>query len=251
MKNSFLSIIISVLCFAGLGSCNFVPDGPNSLSYTLVANFDALIDYGSMNYFNDSLLYAQVFGMDQIAYLCTKCGEEINTDFSGGWKISLKKGGLDEAAELSRFASAGKEAGLKDSYAYAAFSYNPDSSKMPDYDIEFNFSNYSVATASVIGLFINNTKAVEKLCLNDEVNQGDYMKVIAHEYLAGTEVGTEEFMLVDYTGSELKYVDTWEAWKFEKNPNVDKLKFEVVASSDKFPRGFCMDNFQCTIAVEY
>ena len=251
MKNSVLSSIIAVLCVAGLQSCNVAPDTPNSLSYTLIGNFDALIDYSSMSYFKDSLLYAQVFGLDQIVYLNTKCGEEINTDFKGGWKVSLKKGSLDEAAELSCFASAGKEAGLRDSYAYAAYFCNPDSSQMPDYDIQFVFKNYSKASATVIGLFINNTKAVEKLCLNDEIVQGDYMKVIAHEFLDGKEVGTEEFTLVDYTGSELKYVDTWQAWKFEQNPSVDNLKFEVVASSDKFPRGFCMDNFQCTIAVEY
>ena len=251
MKNSLLSVIISVLCLAGLTSCNITPDTPNSLSYTLVANFDALIDYSSMSYFEDSLLYARVFGLDQIVYLSTSCGEQINTDFTGGWKVSLKRGGLDESLELSSFASAGNEAGLKDSYAYAAFSYNPDSSKMPEYDIRFRFDNYSKASATVVGLFINNTRAVEKLCLNDEVSPGEYLKVIAHEFLDGNEVGSEEFMLVDYTGSELKYVDTWEPWKFEKNPYVDNLKFEVVASSAKFPRGFCMDNFQCTIALEY
>ena len=251
MKNLVLSSIIAVLCLAGLTSCNLTPDTPNSLSYTLVANFDALIDYSSMSYFKDSLLYSQVFGLDQIVYLNTKCGEKINTDFTGGWKVSLKTGSLEEGPDLSCFASAGKEAGLKDSYAYAAFFYNPDSSMMPEYDIRFKFDNYSKASATVVGLFINNTRAVEKLCLNDEVSPGDYMKVIAHEFLEGKEVGTEEFKLVDYTGSELKYVDTWEAWKFEKNPNVDRLKFEVVASSAKFPRGFCMDNFQCSIALEY
>ena len=58
-------------------------------------------------------------------------------------------------------------------------------------------------------------------------------------------------MLVDYKGSELKYIDTWEAWEVENKVNVDNLKFEVAASSNKFPLGFCMDYFVTSIAIEY
>ena len=41
-----------------------------------------------------------------------------------------------------------------------------------------------------------------------------------------------------------------ESWRIEQS-GVDNLKFEVVASSGKFPLGFCMDNFVTSIAIEY
>lgn len=247
MKNLIKSII-AALCLAGFVSCHSF-DTPSSVSYTLISSFDGLVDDGSLMYFQDSLVYAQIFAMDQVVYLSTKCGEDINTDFKGGWKISIKKGGPDEPIELSRFASAGPDAGSGGSKAYAAFFYSPG--LMPEYDIRYSTSNYSKFSATISGLFINNTKAVEMLCLGGEVEQGDFLKVIAHEYLSGTETGTEEFMLVDYTGSELKYVNEWKPWEFENKPGVDNLKFEVVASSGKFPLGFCMDNFVTSIAIEY
>ena len=180
MKNSVISVIIAVLCMAGLESCQSF-DTPNSVSYTLIANLDGLVDGGSLLYFEDSLLFAQIFALDQVVYLSTKCGETYNTDFSGGWKISLKKGSPDDGPELSAFTSAGKDAGLNGSRVYTAFQYNPDSSKMPEYDIRYSFTGYSKSSASVSGLYIKNTEAVERLCLNGEVVPGDFLKVILHE----------------------------------------------------------------------
>lgn len=156
MKNLIKSII-AVLCLAGFVSCHGF-DTPSSVSYTLISSFDGLVDDGSLMYFQDSLVYAQIFAMDQVVYLSTKCGEDINTDFKGGWKISIKKGGPDEPIEFSRFASAGPDAGSGGSKAYAAFFYSPG--LMPEYDIRYSTSNYSKFSATVSGLFINNTKAV-------------------------------------------------------------------------------------------
>lgn len=250
MKNSFFASIVAALCIAGLVSCERF-DTPASVSYTLIASFEDIVEEPLPSYFQDSLLFSQIFGLDQVVYLSTRCGETYNTDFSDGWKISVKKGSPSDDLELARFASAGNVAGVGGSKAYAAFSYSPAGTLMPEYDIRYSLSGYSKSSATVGGMYINNTLAVERLCLGGEVVKGDYLKVIAHEFLSDKEIGTQEIMLVDYTGDELKYINEWTAWEFGNKENLDDIKFEVVASSSKFPLGFCMDYFVTSISIDY
>ena len=103
------------------------------------------------------------------------------------------------------------------------------------------------------GLWINNTKYVEKLAEEGSIADGDYLKVKAMFFKNDIQVCTEEFDLVDYPGAEHKIVKDWTAWEMKeaKSFDVDAIKFDVSTNSASLPQNFCMDFLIASISVEY
>lgn len=251
MKNSIKLIALAAVAIAAI-SCE---NKPSTMSYTLAGQFGYVAEYPQEFPMVDSLYFNKYVMMDDYSALCSSC-DEANSGFNGGWKISLKKGSDKDSEELQMYTSAGPYAGLTDSkkgYASKAYAvYSP--SMTPDADIVFNYKKYfSKSTCYVTGFYINNTKYVEKLAEAGKIADGDYLKVTATFYKDDIAVCTEEFPLVDYTGSEKKVVKDWTAWDMSnaRQFDIDAIKFDVSSSSGIFPPVFCLDFLVASISVEY
>ena len=252
MKNSIKVLALAVVS-AAIVSCE---SKPSTMSYTLARSFDYIVENAESFAVVDSLYYNKYIMLDNYSALCTSC-DDVNSGFNGGWRISLKKGSLEEPADLQVLSSAGLGAGLSDSKSgladktYAV--YSP--SLVSGYDIVFNYKNYfTKSTCNVAGFYINNTKYVEKLAADGQIADGDYLKVTAKFFKNDIEVCTDEFYLVDCRGGERKIVKDWTAWEMENAPkcDVDAIKFDVSSSNEMlYPQSFCLDVLVASIAVEY
>lgn len=249
MKNSIKLFTLAAIIIAAV-SCE---NKPSTMSYTLTGNFSYLLDYPTDYPTVDSLYYNKYIMLDNYSALCTSC-DDVNSGFSGGWKVSTKKGGADDADELLVFTSAGKYAGYTDSktdFASKTYAvYSPSLSS--GYDIVFKYKDYfTKSTCNVLGFYINNTKYTEKLADEGKIADGEYLKVTATFFKNDLPVCTEEFDLVDYTGAEHKIVKDWTAWdmKTARGVDVDAVKFSV--SSTTLLPNFCLDIFLASVAVEY
>lgn len=249
MKNSIKTLFFAAFIVAAV-SCE---NKPSTLSYTLTGNFNYVAENPSTFPVNDSLYFSKYIMMDDYAALCTDC-EDVNTGFNSGWKVSLKKGGVNDTDDLLLFTSAGKYAGYTEStsgFASKAYAvYTPSLSS--EYDIVFKYAdNFSKSNCNVLGFYINNTKYIEKLAEEGGINDGEYLKVTATFFKNGLPVCNEEFVLVDYTGSERKVVKDWTAWdmKTAKTKDVDAVKFSIDTAS--LPPYFCLDFLLASVSVEY
>lgn len=252
MKNSIKLLAIAAICAAAV-SCE---TQPSTASYTLSATFGYVAENPQAYPVIDSLYYNKYVMLDSYSALCTSC-EDVNNSFNGGWKVSLKKGGASEPAELQMFASAGRFAGFTDTTssvlankAYAVYTSSP----LKDYDIEFKYSEYfAKSSCNVLGFYINNTKYVETLADQGLIPDGDYLKVTATFYKGSLPVCTEEFYLVDYSGAEKKIVKDWTVWEMKnaQKCDVDAVKFAVSSASGTLPESFCLDFLVASISVEY
>jgi len=249
MKNSIKLFILAAIIIVA-ASCE---NKPSTMSYTLTGNFSYVLDLPEAYPTVDSLYYNKYIMLDNYSALCTSCND-VNSGFSGGWKVSAKKGGAEDTDELLIFTSAGKYAGYtepKTGFAnktYAVFFPSMSSG----YDIVFKYKDYfTKSTCNVLGFYINNTKYTEKLAEEGKIADGDYFKVTATFFKNDLPVCTEEFYLVDYTGAEHKIVKDWTAWdmKTAKGYDVDAVKFSV--SSTTLLPTFCLDILLASVAVEY
>lgn len=252
MKNSIKVLALAVVS-AAIISCE---SKPSTMSYTLAGTFGYIVENSTSFPVVDSIYYNKYIMLDNYSALRTTC-DDVNSGFNGGWRVSLKKGSLEETADLQMLSSAGLGAGLSDSKsglankAYAVYSPSLESG----YDILFNYKNYfSKSTCYVSGFYINNTKYVEKLAADGQVADGDFLKVTAKFFKNDIEVCTEEFYLVDYRGAEKKIVKDWTAWEMKDASkfDVDAVKFDVSSSNEMlYPQSFCLDVLVAAIAVEY
>ena len=249
MKNSIKTLFFAAAIVAAV-SCE---DKPSTLSYTLTGNFNYVAENPSTFPVNDSLYFSKYIMMDDYSVLCTDC-TDVNTDFNGGWKVSLKKGSMNDTDNLLLYSSAGNSAGYSDqktgfaSKAYAVYTPCPSS----DYDIVFKYAdNFTKSNCNVIGFYINNTKYIEKLAEEGQINEGEFLAVTATFFKNGIPVCEEEFVLVDYTGSERKVVKDWTAWDMQraKTKDVDAVKFSI--STTSLPPYFCLDFLLASVSVEY
>ncbi len=251
MKNSIKIFASAAILFAAV-SCE---NKPSTMSYTLAGTFNYIVENPSNYPVVDSLYYTKYIMLDNYSALCTSC-DDVNSGFIGGWRVSLKKGSLEEPANLQMVSSAGLSAGLSDSKSgldnksYAV--YVPSSSA---YDIEFKYKDYfTKSTCNVSGFYINNTKYVERLAADGQIADGDYLKVTATFYKGNLPVCTEDFYLVDYRSAEKKIVKDWTAWEMKEASkcDVDAIKFSVTSSNEMlYPQSFCLDIFIASISVEY
>lgn len=131
--------------------------------------------------------------------------------------------------------------------------------------VPFNVkSQITLATqAPVTGLYVtNNTNVISAINNGDGMSTetngevglpfatGDYLKLIAHGFLNGTETNTVEFYLADYrsTQSDQHYaLTTWEWMDLKALGNVDTVTFSFVSSKNNAygmttPGYFCLDN---------
>lgn len=229
---------------------------PSTMSYTLAGQFNYITESPTEFPVIDSLYYNKYIMLDNYSALCTSC-DDVNSGFSGGWKVSLKKGSSEDTPDLQIFSSAGKHAGLTSETngnlsdkAYAVFSYPSQST----YDIVFNYKNYFTKSSCMVqGFYINNTKYVETLANEGKIADGDFLKVSASFYKNDAKVCEEEFYLVDYTGAEKKIVKDWTAWEMKTATtfDVDAVKFSVTTSNGTLPQNFCLDLLEALITVEY
>lgn len=252
MKNSIKIFILAVMAAAAI-SCE---NKPSTMSYTLGGRFDYIVNNPESFPVIDSLYYSKYILMDNYSALCTSCdAESVNSGFNGGWKVSLRKGGMEQADDVLKYASAGPNAGLTDSKGgFSDKTYAVWSPSMLDYDIIFSYKNsFSKSTCFVSGFYINNTKYVEKLAEEGLITDGDFLKVTAKFFNGDIPVANEEFYLVDYTGSERKIVKDWTAWEMKDASkfDVDAIKFDVTSNNVALPQNFCLDFLVAAIAVEY
>lgn len=250
MKNSIKLFILAAVLLAAV-SCE---NKPSTVSYTLAGQFDYVSEYPQEFPVVDSLYYNKYIMLDNYSALCTSC-DDVNSGFNGGWKVSLKKGSMTDPYELQVFSSAGKYAGLYSSESRQGHkSYVVYAPSMSTYDVVFKYKDaFTKSTCYVSGLWINNTKYVERLAEEGLIADGDYLKVTAAFFKNDLQVCTEEFDLVDYTGAEHKIVKDWTAWemKVAKSYDVDAIKFTVSTNSNSLPQYFCMDFLIASISVEY
>ncbi len=250
MKNSIKLLVLAAVCVAAF-SCD---SKPSTMSYTLAGTFGYVTEQSETFKVVDSLYYNKYIMLDNYSALCTSC-EDMNTGFNGGWKVSLKKGSLSEADNLQVWASSGVNAGFTDTKSGAANkAYAVYSPSTQQYDIVFKYGDYfSKSTCYLSGFYINNTKYVEKLAAEGGIADGDFLKVTATLFKNGSEVGSEEFYLVDYGGAEKKIVKDWTAWEFKSGVafDVDAVKFSVTSGSGNLPQNFCLDVFIASVSVEY
>lgn len=250
MKNSIKLFTLAAILLAAV-SCE---NKPSTVSYTLAGQFDYVSEYPQEFPVVDSLYYNKHIMLDNYSALCTNC-DDVNSGFVGGWKVSLKKGSMTDSYDLQVFSSAGKYAGLYSSESRQGHkSYAVYAPSMSTYDIVFKYKDaFTKSSCYVSGLWINNTKYVEKLAEEGLIADGDYLKVKAMFFKNDIQVCTEEFDLVDYTGAEHKIVKDWTAWEMKeaKNFDVDAIKFDVSTNSASLPQYFCMDFLIASISVEY
>lgn len=251
MKNSIKLLVLAAISTAAI-SCE---NKPSTLSYSLAGQFGYVAEYPDQFPVQDSLYYNKYVMLDDYSALVTNC-DDANSGYNGGWKVSLKKGGVDDTRDLMLFTSAGKYAGYADSKsdfknkAYAVFC----APSMSTYDIEFKYQQYfTKSTCNVFGFYINNTKYVEYLADEGKISDGDYLKVTAQFYKNDIAVCSEEFYLVDYREAEHKIVKDWTAWEMEvaRGFDVDAIKFSLSSASGTLPAAFCLDLLVASIAVEY
>lgn len=244
MKNSIKLLALAAICAVAV-SCK---NEPSTMSYTLSATFNNVAENPQYYPVVDSLFYREYVLLDSYSALCTSC-EDLNNGFVGGWKVSLKKGDASEPAEQQMFSSAGQFVGFSKNQAYAVYTSSPK-----DYDIVFKYSEYfTKSSCNVVGFYINNTKYVETLAEKGLIADGDYLKVTATFYKGSLPVCTEEYYLVDYSGTEKKIVKDWTAWEMEnaRKCDVDAVKFAVSSASGTLPESFCLDFLVASISVEY
>ncbi len=250
MKNSIKLFILAAITTVAL-SCE---NKPSTMSYTLGGQFGYIVEDPTNYPVIDSLYYNKYIMLDNYSALCTSCAD-VNSDFRGGWRVSLKKGGMDQSDGALVLSSAGQYAGLTNpkngfnSKAYAV--YSPSEEK---YDVVFKYSGYfTKSTCYVSGFYINNTKYVEKLAEEGQIADGDFLKVTATFYKNDNEVVKEDFYLVDYTGAEKKIVKDWTAWEMKDASkfDVDAIKFDMTSNRVTLPHNFCLDFLVAAISVEY
>ncbi|HBH07819.1 MAG TPA: hypothetical protein DDX40_00180 [Rikenellaceae bacterium] len=252
MKNSIKLFILAAITTVAV-SCE---NKPSTVSYTLGGRFDYILNNPESFPVIDSIYYARYVMMDNYSALCTSSDEEnVNSGFEGGWKISMKKGGLQDDSDLQLITSAGRNAGLTDANGSVNNkTYAVWSPSMLEYDILFNYKNFFTKTSVMVqGLYINNTKFVEKLAEDGNITDGDFLKVTAKFFKNDIPVAKEDFYLVDYTGAEKKIVKDWTAWEMKDASRVesDAIKFEVTSNFGTLPSAFCMDLLVASVSIEY
>lgn len=250
MKNSIKLLVLAVISIAAI-SCE---NKPSTMSYTLAGQFDYVSEFPQDYPVVDSLYYNKYIMMDNFSALCTSC-DDVNSGFTGGWKVSLKKGSMTDPYDLQVFSSAGKYAGVHSSESNVGNkSYAVYAPSGATYDIVFKYKDsFTKSTCYVSGFWINNTKYVEKLADEGLITDGDFLKVKADFFKNDIQVCSEEFTLVDYTGAEHKIVKDWTVWEMKEASkfDVDAIKFSVSTASGTIPPYFCLDFLVANISVEY
>lgn len=247
MKN-LTRILFVVLAVMALYSCEDYKR--SSASYYLGVTFETSSMTPGLV---DSVVYSPLLSWDQIVYFKAEA-KDVNVGYEGGFVLSSKKGSPNDTDDMARFVSADPGAGAEKSSGYVGF-YKGD--KMPDYDVVLDLRGYYTATSSIVGCYLCNSELTKRFSETVGFEPGDYLRVVFDFYKSDLLVGTLEKYLVDYSGTELKMVNEWEAWDMTetetkvKIPTYDSIKINVETSRPEIVPCFCMDDFITYLSVEY
>ena len=255
MKNLSLIGLAAVL----LLSASCMEKGRSSATFSLGTDFE-LADYYLEQVLRDSLMFAPESSWESIMVFKSQ-SSSMNENYQGGLVLSTKKGSSDDPESLTMFSSADPASGALNSLCYMAY-YRTGS--MPDYDVVLDFSSFSSANSSMVGLYVCNSLYNSMLAWDDKIRPGDYLKLRLEFFNKTTNasVGAIEKYLVDYTNSSvgLKMVNEWEPWDIGKelqNTNIsigsfDAIRFYPVESpGSELKPCFCLDSFFIQLSVEY
>ena len=248
MKN-FIKVLFVAMLSSCFMSCNHEAV-ENKGTFYISSTFELPDEEYSTN-FMDSLACVPKFYYEQVAYVASSCSA-LNQGYQGGFQISYRIGSIHDSDERAIFSSAGSDNGALLSKTYAAY-YG--SGVLPKYDYEFDFSQFKTVTNTIVGCMINNTRYTERLKVEGDLAEGDYLKVTAHFSSDGAEVGTGEKVRVDYRSGSNVFVDKWEAWDMDENmddkTSFDAIRFEVTTSGPKLKPCFCIDNLTSYLTITY
>lgn len=248
MKN-FIRLTISLTMALALASCDRVRE--STATFYVAATFEITdAEYDAIAV--DSLLYVPKFYWEQVAYIATQCGGD-NKGYVGGFKISNKIGSPEDTDAQAIFTSASPNSGALNSRYYTGFY---DTGMTPTYDIAYELGGYSSALNYLMGCYVVNSEYNKRLYDAGEIEQGDYLKVVARAYKNNSLVTIAEKKLIDFTGAEHVFINEWEAWEMNlvgtdhQVFDFDSISFSVEATGKLLPC-FCMDNFTSQLSVVY
>ena len=259
MKYS-IKILIMALAMIAAASC-MNKNNHSTATFDVSVGFE-VTDNEVDNYFHDGMMFAKSYTFDQVVYFMSEYDDNFG-GYRGGFALSVRTGNDADPGQFSSFTSASTNGGASPdgtstnfSRGYLAFN---KTATMPDYDIEFDFSPYYSGNAQIIGCYICNTLYNKRLLENDEIGNGDYLKVTVEFYNNSTLLDSVEKYLVDYTGTELKMDNDWVVWDMNKQmedkggtpSNVNAVKFKLSCSGASLKPEFCLDNFVARVNVEY
>lgn len=243
-----IAFILSIVLM--VSSC-FSDEPTTQRSYTLSATFE----------YNSSV-YEEEFGADSI-YFDLKPGlgfqfsdlvfyhdvDTLSGRFNGGFLLSyldIPKSEVTDGLENTYRVNYMK--GL-DRNTFLVFHQNDDSSRMPEHDMEFIWTEYG--TCVMAGCFVNNTvEVVDSLKANYEV--GDRLVLKATGWLDGKKTGEADILLADFSSQKDSIVTTWTAFDLSKLGSVKYVDFELYSSKEgEIPMYCCIDNLTASVDLAY
>lgn len=232
-----------------VSSCFDDIDG-NRTTYALTADFQ----YKDMEFKADSTFYNTLtprgFGYDVLNFY-----HQLDADyiwFDGGFMLScaeMPQSGVTEGLmkEYRLYLTPENNKDQKGNI-YTVFYQNPNSSLMPEHDVEFVYKENG--SCVMLGCYVTNTVEVAEFA-KENFKIGDRMTIKATGYLGGAKTGEADFTLVDFSAQKDSIVSKWTLFDLSKLGKVEHVDFEVSSSNPDTPPYFCMDSMGASIELVY
>lgn len=248
----FITLICSIISCMGEGEYSQTYPAEATFEYTSI-NYDK--EFGSDSlYFEGTHGYG--FGWNYLAFRHNV--DTVAKKFNGGMLLSYLPGSRFNPSDSLSMAQTDSAAFANDAFrlnsnlmflnsrTYAVYYENPDSTKMPEYDVEFTASEIAVCKMGFC--YVNNTRYVAYK-VSQHFEDGDRLTLQATGYLNGIETAKTSMFLADFSAQKDSIVSTWTFFDLNKLGTVDKVDFEVLSTKKEVPAYFCMDNFVASITI--
>ena len=245
-------ILFFVFAALSLTSCLDTGSGMGQ-KYNLISTFQ----YEGVQFRSDSTFVNAKdtlgFGFDVLSFYHTL--DASLSQLEGGFLLSSaempKSGNTDRLMKTYR---ALNPAGMSKGNIYTVFRQNPDESKMPEHDVQFNTERPGIVlkkeTCKMVGCYLTNTVEVADY-VKANFKKGDRLVVKATGYLDGRKTGEAELALADFSEKKDSIVSIWTPFEFGKLGFVEYVDFEIIYTDPNVPTYFCMDNMVAEIELEY
>ena len=222
----------------------------NSSTYYAVCSFE----YANMdNYWADSLYFEDDFvGADGLTISHWNPSDPMFPRENGFLFSARHDPTLAEGHQAKPLAVLGKSdpATLGEGYVI----YVDKAGEAARHTITFDYQPYG--TATLTGFYVNNTNQVATIASFglDGIPafiSGDWLKLTVTGYTGSTKGATQEVMLADYTGSELKLIKEWTAVSTSDFGTFQYLDFSITSNRADIPLQACIDNLTAYVQIEY
>ncbi len=250
IKKIFVFAAMSLLAVSCLDK-----GGSTYENYPMISDFEYYLT--TQDLFADSLaMFKTPFSSGALNAYNTVSGH----DFTGGIALAYKNDTtlyVSRTEPISPYTSYNKVSPCDPNVApgvnYAIFYQNPDESKMPEHDMEFNLVKNG--TADLKACCVCNTTQVVSFIKGLEdapaFGEGDYFKLKFTGRRGDSITGEETITMAEKTADKDSLIMGWTAVDLSKIGTFESIDLEILTNRKDIPPYVCMDYIYCLVNLTF